>query len=218
MNKTLLILFTILLSLQAFSQDINIPDDNFRKALIKEGIDQNGDGKIQEFEVFLVEKLNISGRNISNMEGIQYFLNLTDLDCSNNNITRLDISRCQTIQSLKCNNNKLTKLDLTQQLDLTNLNCSGNQLKSVNISKNRALLKLNCMGNQLDTLGFINNKNLTSIICSTNNLTSLDISKNTKLKELFCDHNSISKIFINDAQQTGVAIKKDDATVLEVVK
>lgn len=218
MNKVFLILLGLMISLSAFSQDIYMPDDNLRLALIKEGVDQNGDGKIQEFEVFLVEKLNLSGRNISNMEGIQYFLNLIDLDCSNNNLTKLDISRCQTIQILKCNNNKLTKLDLSQQLDLTNLNCSGNQLKSVNISKNRALLKLNCMANQLDSINVLNNKNLTTFNCSTNNLAELDISKNTKLKELICNHNPFAKIFINEAQQTGITITKDDAAVLEVVK
>ena len=59
MNKTLLFLCVLMISSRVYAQDIYIPDNNFRLALIKEGIDQNGDGKIQEFEVFLVERLNV---------------------------------------------------------------------------------------------------------------------------------------------------------------
>ena len=218
MNKTQLILFTLFLSLKAYSQDINIPDNNFRLALIKEGVDQNGDGKIQEFEVFLVEKLNISGRNISSLEGIQYFLNLTNLDCSNNNLVKLDITRVQTLQNLKCNNNKLSKLDLSQALDLNNLNCSNNALTSINLSKNKSLSKLSIQNNQLDSINISSNKNLTSFNCSSNKLGSLNISQNTKLKDITCDHNSIVKLFINITQQDGLAIIKDDTTALEAVK
>lgn len=46
-------------------------------------------------------KLNISGKEISNLLGIQYFTGITELDCSYNNIALLDLSKLPNITNVK---------------------------------------------------------------------------------------------------------------------
>ena len=69
------------------AQIVNIPDPNFKTALIDEGVDTNNDGEIQVSEAEAVLSLNVSNRAISSLEGIQSFINLEDLFCSNNELS-----------------------------------------------------------------------------------------------------------------------------------
>ena len=61
------------------AQIVNIPDPNFKNALIDEGVDTNNDGEIQVSEAEAVLNLNVNDRNISSLEGIQSFINLEEL-------------------------------------------------------------------------------------------------------------------------------------------
>ena len=53
-------------------------------------------------------------KEISDLTGIEYFTKLASLNCNNNNITSLDLSKNTALLGLLCQYNKLTELDLSQ--------------------------------------------------------------------------------------------------------
>lgn len=118
------------------AQIVNIPDANFKNALIEEGVDTNGDGEIQVSEAETVVNLNVSFKGIQSMEGIQSFVNLEELYCNNNQLTSLDISQNVNLQVLICADNQLSNLDVTQNINLKSLLCWDNPLGSIDVSQN----------------------------------------------------------------------------------
>ena len=109
------------------AQIVNIPDANFKNILLNYSpvIDVNSDGEIQQSEALLVTTLTISNTTINSLVGIEYFLNITQLNCTNNlQLTTLDVSNLAALHSLKCNNNNLTSLNLNPNIQ--DIVCSNN--------------------------------------------------------------------------------------------
>jgi Leucine-rich repeat (LRR) protein len=100
----------------------------------------------------------------------------------------------ENITELDCKNNVLTYLDVSKNTELSVLDCSDNQLNQLDVSKNTALTVLWCSGNQFNHLDVSNNTLLTELFCYRNALTSLDITKNTKLKWLNCYQNKLTNL------------------------
>ena len=117
---------------------------------------------------------------------------VTELDCSDNELTSLDVSGCSSLRTLDCSWNQLTSLDVSQNTSLTELECPFNQLMSLDVSKNTALTGLYCSENLLTSLDVLKNTALTELDCSYNQLTSLDLSQNTALDFLDCSSNYIN--------------------------
>ncbi|MDR0221786.1 MAG: S8 family serine peptidase, partial [Lachnospiraceae bacterium] len=74
--------------------------------------------------------LAISNKGIADLSGIAYFTGLTSLNCSNNNLTELDVSANPALTSLNCSNNNLTELDVSANTALTALDCRSNNIAS----------------------------------------------------------------------------------------
>ena len=73
------------------AQIINIPDANFKARLIATGVDTNNDGEIQQSEALSVTDLYLDSSNISSLEGLQNFSNVTALRCDNNPLIELNL-------------------------------------------------------------------------------------------------------------------------------
>jgi len=74
---------------------VDIPDANFRKALASYAYIIEGEGtqcEVTEAGISATA-LDISGRNISDITGIEYFTGLKTLNCRNNNIRKIDLSK-----------------------------------------------------------------------------------------------------------------------------
>ena len=84
---------------------VEIPDPNF-KAYLLENFDANKDGEISLLEAKEVKGMNCSNKNMQDITGIEKFVNLESLNCSNNQLTMLDIRENKKINWLVCNNNK----------------------------------------------------------------------------------------------------------------
>ena len=82
--KTLLFLLTVVILSQCEKENpqVTIPNNNFLNALIELGVDTNGDGIISPDEAEVITSLNVSEDSISNLTGIEAFVNLKQLDCS----------------------------------------------------------------------------------------------------------------------------------------
>ncbi len=167
---------------------VSIPDRNFLYALIKQGADTDGDHYISTAEAEAVTTLNLFYSDISDMTGIEAFINLTKLDCSYNELISLDVSKNTALESLNCYWNQLTDLDLRGNTALKILNCSySNGYQSsltLDLTNNILLKELYCTGNNLKTLDISKNVGIEFLVCSLNELTNLDLSNNILLKYL----------------------------------
>lgn len=171
----------------------HFPDDHFI-AYVELRCDKDGDGTLSQAELDGVTELYVAYANIKDLTGIELFPYLEKLDCKNNNLTYLDVSKNTKLTKLYCEFNQLTGLDLSKNTALTELNCQVNQLTSLDLSKNTALTKLDCALNPLTSLDVSNNTALTYLDCNYNQLTGLDLSKNTALTKLGCHDNQLTSL------------------------
>jgi hypothetical protein len=180
-----------------FSQYTAIPDQNFEQALIDLGHDDVLDGQVLTANISTIDTLNIDFKNITNLEGIEDFLNLIYLRCLSNNLISLDISNNNALKHLVCSDNFLTNLDLTQNLALELLDCGSNHLTNLNLTQNLYLTHLACYNNQLVSLNIIGNSNLTYLSCPTNQLTDLNLSGCFALNQLICAENLLESLDVS---------------------
>ena len=166
----------------------NFPDANFRSYV--NNFDKDGNGYLSDSEIASVKTINVAGKNISNLKGIQLFTNLEELVCSNNSLTTLDLSGNNNLKALYCSNNKLTSLNLSGNRKLETLECDNNQLTALDVSKNTALDYISCIGNKLTKLDVSSNTALKYLYCNDNQLTELTLGNNSVLQEVNCKDNS----------------------------
>jgi Leucine-rich repeat (LRR) protein len=162
-----LFIFFIFIGMQsAKAQYTAIPDVNFEQRLITLGIDSGAiDHQVLTANVSSVTYLYVSSESISSLVGIQAFTSLTDLYCSNNLLTSLNLSGLNNLSTLYCNENKLTTLNLSGCTSLQSLNCRYNYLPALNLSSTPNLLYLVCGGNQFTSLNVTSLTNLNLLDC-----------------------------------------------------
>ena len=173
--------FFLLLALPmiGFGQNVNIPDANFKAALVGNiAINTNGDNEIQVSEASVFNgTINVYSLNIFSLSGIEAFVSLTVLFCQNNPFTNLDVSGCTALNSLSCQNSQLTSLDVSGCTALTDLLCAYNQLTSLDVSTCTALTYLVCSNNNLTSLNVKNGNNINmDLYAKTNpNLSCIEV-------------------------------------------
>ena len=106
----------------------NFPDANFR-AFLKTADFNNGDNYLTDAEIKNATMLEVNEKGITNLKGIEFFTSMWFLDCSDNELTSLDVSKNTNLGFLACYNNQLTSLDLSKNTALTELDCFLNQIK-----------------------------------------------------------------------------------------
>ena len=137
---------------------------------------------------------------------------VTSLDCSEAQLTRLDLSKASSLISLWCSNNALTELDTRALSNLSILYCIENQLSALDVTANTKLTELNfsqnkltqidlaqcgvlthflAYHNQIAEVDLSHNPLLIGVDLSENKLTELSVSNNTKLETIYCNGNAI---------------------------
>lgn len=173
----------------------HFPDANFLK-YVEKIIDTDHSGTLSQ-EERNATVIYVLGMGIKDLTGIEFFPELENLDCSENQLTQLDVSKNPKLKRLVCYENKLTSLDVSGNTSLTELHCYTNQLTSLNLGENANLNKLNCIVNRLTSLDLSGNANLTILSCSSNLLTSLDVSNNPNLILLDCERNLLTSLNVS---------------------
>ena len=174
----------------------NFPDDIFREYLL--GQDYGKDGVLTEREIMNITEMDVYDMEISSLQGIEYFTALTVLDCDDNELTTLDISKNTALVKLYCAMNYLTSLDITNNMALVYLDCYDNELTSLDVSKNTALESLDCEENKITALDISMCTELESLTCGYNELTQLDISNLTYLEYLYCYDNYLTTLDVSN--------------------
>ena len=217
----LIVLFFYLLFLgDAYGQITSIPDPNFEQALIDLDIDSDGiiNQQVLTADVSVVTSLDVNSKEISDLTGIADFSSLTFLDCTNNQLTNLNVNQnknltqlicffnnitflqvrgATSLELLKCDNNNLQSLDVSQNSSLTLLHCNANALTDLYTNGATNLIDLECIGNNLIIVDLSSNQNLTNFRCSDNLLLNLNLENNNKLEKLYCDRNLLGSIDIS---------------------
>lgn len=257
--KTLINLLSVILTVILFSQCekdelnsdpdpydpdpndiVNIPDTAFLYALINEGVDANNDSLISysEAEAITTLILEITDAhncfyNISDMTGIEAFINLDTLNCNGNpDIMELDLSKNTKLEYLNCCINGLMELNITKNTMLKHLDCSGvkpycmcgcfwspplGNIKTLDLTHNTSLECLRCSYQKLMSLDITNNTALVELYCDGNQLTSLDISKHTNLKSLNCSWNQLTYLDVSgNTNLISLGCDRNDITSLDI--
>lgn len=168
-----------------------IPDTNFRAYLqntFPETIESDSILNISACDS--ITWLDCTSNNISNLDGIQYFKNLTHLNCSYNPITQL-LELPENLTHLNCSYSVV--LDSLGNLPLTlkYLNCSYNQIRKLPTLP-IGLEQLFCSVNNIEEIKYIP-YNLTHIDCSFNNLVYLPFLPDN-LAHINCSYNELTSL------------------------
>ncbi len=170
MKKLLCILLLVVsFSFHSKAQWVTIPDANF-VAYLQQYFPTCMNGNQMDTTcagITDTTSINVSGYNIYDLTGIQYFDNLDTLSCFQNHLT-LFPNLPATLRYLICDNNQLTNLP-SLPLNLKKLTCHHNLIT------------------YLPTLP----ASLTYLSCSYNQLTNIPVLPNS-LTYLFCNNNAIS--------------------------
>lgn len=168
--------------------ETNFPDANFRSYVLA-SFDSNGDEKLDDEEIANVKYINAPSKTISSLKGIEYFTELLELDCDNNQLTSLDVSKNAKLVKLICSKNGLTSLNTSHNPLLKKLDIYNNKITSIDVSQNTELETLYIGRNPIETLNVKNNVKLMELQSELNNLTSIDLSNNSPSMTLYMANN-----------------------------
>ena len=162
----------------------------------------------------LSKSIKIEGATLENAERHRYVLTAqtvkiigycASLDCSENGITSIDLSKNRLLENLNCTSNKLEVLDLSNEAQLRTLKCPDNQLTSLVLPQNSKISELNCDWNKLTELDLSKQTELNTLNCNRNALTSLDLTNCENITLLNCRKNKITQIKLpEDAEKLGL--------------
>lgn len=204
-----------------YSSEISVPDEALKKAL------QNAsktDKLTVESMFSLPTSLDLTGMNIKNLKGLEYAINVTDLDISDNEIDSLDsLSNLYNLKTLNYSHNNVTKIPgwIFTSKSLISVDGSYNSSSEIESFENRqSFLKILYLENNkltalpdlrgldnLETLSLANNEfseypssisrlaKLKVLSLSGNKLTEIEgIAANTALSTLYINNNELEAL------------------------
>ena len=183
-----------------------IYDTNFEQYLIDEKIDSDKtiNGQVLTSDIENVTQLIIKDKNISNLTGIQDFINLVELDATNNQLSTIDLSKNLFLEKLYIANNQLSVIDVSKNTKLKNLDVGKNSLTSLNVYELLNLETLSCYKNQLTTINLFSNKKLLTFIANENQLKTIDVRGNTNLFWIDVDDNLLENLTIKNGNNSKI--------------
>jgi uncharacterized repeat protein (TIGR01451 family) len=207
MKISLLFILSAFCILSVQAQIVNIPDANFKNALLNHVpvINSNNDGEIQVSEAVAFNgTMNVTFKFISDLTGIQSFTNLQILNCAYNNLFALDITGLNALTEVNCAYNMLTGLSISNHTSLRTLYCGFSRLTTLQLTNLPALEDLESTGNSFTSLslsGLQALKNLTLQSCYS--LTNLTLSNLPALKSLNCNN----CVLLSGLNMSGIALE-----------
>ena len=187
----------------------NFPDNTFRM-FIRNSQTLNPDlnDYLTQDEVNNIKTLDVSNKNISNLQGVEFLTKLTSLSCNQTNITALDVSALTALENLSCAYcTRLTSLNLyydytygySHNTVMKTLNVSGTKLTELNLDYFWHLENFSCSGcTSLKRLSMKNNEALETLTIRGmygSELEYLDIS-GSAMKTLDCSNNQLTELSV----------------------
>lgn len=206
---------------QPKSTYITIPDENFEKNLIRQGIDSDSivNQKILRSDAKKVQHLNLNAVQMTfavlDLKGIEGFSELLSLDASGQKLRTINLNQNKKLESLSLNNNSIEQINLRSNTKLKSVTLSGNKIQSVigleNLdSLNSIYLSFNelenftlvnssveyfeASRNQLKTIDFSQAQELKTIVLINNKLQNLNLRNLTLLENLMVSGNQLQRV------------------------
>ena len=230
-----------------FSFTVSIVISNFEdpqfEAYILANFDKNGDGSISLSEANEITEIDCSGLGIRSIAEIKNFPNLISLNCSNNQISELNVNKNTSLQTLSCYGNDLHLFDFSNCQNLTTIylyekdknvitnndssiagsyaiTIEQSPYKSLSLSfANTKVLQFGCLNNQSLQSIDINKTDQLAIIRIDNNpsLTELNVTQISKLEILYCVNNKLTRLDVSKNPMLKVLdCSQNDITELDV--
>ena len=180
----------------------NFPDANFRNYMLS----LYPKGYLTTYELNNLTSLNVAGKSISNMTGIEKLTALKTLNCYNNSFSTLNLNSNTALTYLDCApNTSLTSLYIGSCTNLETLICYSTGITSLALDNLSKLKSLSCYGTKLTSLTVTNKSQLTTVDChnctalttasiySNSALTTLNVSGCTSLNNFSFNYNHALK-------------------------
>ena len=153
------------------------------------------DGILSNEELKNIKELILRDKGLKALpRGIEYLTYLEYLDCCDNELTNIDVSRNIALKNLACSGNQLTRLDVSGLRALEGLVCSGNQLVELKFAGCPSLTKIDCVQNQLISIDVSGHASLYELCCNDNQLVEVNVRNCPALQNLFCENNQITEL------------------------
>lgn len=110
--------------------ETTFPDEKFREYILDNIDTGEKDGALSYEERTSVRVIDVKNMGISSLEGLDYFENLEELDCSNNSLEELRSYKTKKMKKVNCSKNHLTSLTFRNSKALEVIDCSDNNLNS----------------------------------------------------------------------------------------
>lgn len=150
---TLFSFFFVIVAACSAQQYVTITDSNFVKYLhVNFKSCMNGNQlDVSCQKVKDASSLTLANYNLYDLNGVQYFINLKNLNCSNNKLKTLPSLQSTKLELLICNENVLTSLP-PLPITLCSLECNKNKLTSLPSLPASMSCGLKCINNELTAL------------------------------------------------------------------
>lgn len=178
--------------------------------------DTDGDGALSQAEREAVTRMDLRKLGIQDLSGLEWFDALEELNCSENDLVRLELPDLPALTSLTCNENpRLETLDLSGAPALEHLYCfrsnlsewdlhdvpnlsylawGGSPLAELDLSGNPKLHTLHVLGGDLAQADLSHNTQLDTLLWNHTRIESLDLSNQSELTFLNCTDNQITAL------------------------
>ena len=182
------------------SSDVNIPDANLKAELNKK-LGQEDGAAISVKQLQGLEKLELHGKGIKDITGLQHCTNLRLLQLGDNQISDITpLTNLTNLTSLEIQANKISNITpLAKMIKLTSLNAFKNEISDLQpLSGLTNLQSLYLHYNKISDITPL--KNLGKLILlrlNDNQISNIDVLKDKKrLRDLYLNNNQITDIRI----------------------
>lgn len=192
----------------------SFPDPAF--LLWVQGKDTDGDGILSQPEREAVTSMDLRKRGIQDLSGLEWFDALEKLNCSENDLERLELPSLPALTSLTCNENprlevltldcapalehlycfhsNLFQLDLHPVPGLTYFAWGGSPLQQLDLTGNPNLHTLHVLGGDLSQADLSGNEALDTLLWNHTRIDTLDLSHQPNLTYLNCTDNQLTSL------------------------
>lgn len=189
----------------------NFPDEGFRNYIIDLGIDLNHDNVLQDEEIESVKNLGSSlgcDGQTNNVNGIEYFYALEELEFTNIPVRSMDFSCFPNLCKLTITAGKrspvINELDLTNNTKLEQITVQKIPTTKIYLPKTNSLQKLMLEGLGIQDIDLTNSPCLREVIIQDCKLKELDVTQNPEIYILQCDNNRIQNIKLSNNKKLAV--------------
>ncbi len=219
-----------------------IPDINFEKSLITQGLDNIQDGKVLTSNISSLKLFRMEHARVKDMTGLESFVSVENLFLWDNDFTKINLSQNTKLKILGLSECPLSSIDLSNNTELVEIDFQHNSTRgndptyafgkttgftSLDLSKNTKLERIYVWMNRLTALDVSMCPNLTDLWLSGgygdrrsgNPIESIDLSKNPKFNVLVASDCNLKYLNIKGTANNGVprtCITKGNASLNEI--